>query len=89
MPNHEGLLLLLWGYGMLVKILEVGANTQSRSRRLGSGGSVEAYAVDTTEETVQTAFYYLNKEHKPKRQKHIKAKSEETLRKQKCFLEFF
>lgn len=56
MPNHEGLLLLLWGYGMLVKILEVGANTQHRSRRLGSG-SVEAYAFDATKETIQFAVY--------------------------------
>lgn len=40
---------------MLVKILEVGAITQHRSRSLESGGSVEAYVVDATEKTVQFA----------------------------------
>lgn len=48
---------MLWGYGMLVKILEVGANTQHRSRRLGSGGSVETYTVDAIDKTVQFPVY--------------------------------
>lgn len=57
MPNHEGLLLLLWGYGMLVKILEVGENTQHRSRRLGGGGSTEAYAIDEINKTINFLDY--------------------------------
>lgn len=67
MPNHEGLLLLLWGYGMLVKIQESGANTQHKSWRLGSSGLVQTYAIDTTEKLLNLQFMHLKKnDHKHK-----------------------